>query len=438
MSPIIGITIMFSILMVGLLIYSMWTQYQDTVYWEDHHEESIVMAKQPPSLLYDPDIQSQDAKMNFLSIYHTIYDDEIRDFTNQVEQSAIEQMSIELGHMTDDEYKDEYVMLFDEIGKKWNIERQYRDLYQSGSVIAENVTPHKIMALNEEVYPLLDTYSKDSWNKDQFAIRIYEWQHALLEDAKILNNKALQLSNWLIFEDDEWKVQPDLYPEQFNNYVEQISETDTTFEWTSASHFNSIIEAIKPITRLYAERHDLYNRIQEDQAEMETAMANVEQQLETAKANLNQELNAIESEKTTLIASADTLIEEQSRIKRNMITLENNAVTRAQAIRNSRNQARLDEQRRLEEERQASQRPQNEWQNQEAPEEPVLEEEEYTQDEELLVHHGKPAKEVFRTIKGNFTYERRNVNSSLDGGIIENHYLNEDGNPHFIIVPSES
>lgn len=309
MKPLLVIAALAALIIIVLIGGSMIKQYKDSLYWADHHDEDVAMADQPPSLIYDKDPASRQAKLNFISIYQSVYDEKTMVFTENVDSSAIDQLVVELENMTDDGHKKEYQTLYDQLAKKWDIEKSYRELFTNSALttLKPTTTPHKVVQLNNETFELIDTYSKDSNHQDQFAIRIYEWQHKLLEDALKLEQEAVTLSNWLTKDGDQWTVQPDLYPTQFNNYVASVEDIELHYQWQSLNKFYSVVEAMEPITEEYAKRHKHYEKVQTDKANREQALTQVENRLLAAESELNTLLANIEEERQSYTSDIDAM-----------------------------------------------------------------------------------------------------------------------------------
>ena len=450
MKPLLILAGAVTLIGIGFLLFSMYKQYTDSVYWEDHHADKVEMSQQPPSLLYDKNLTSKNAKLNFMSIYHTIYDEQTMDFKPDVKQEAIEQLQIELNQMTQDDYKKEYEQIFAKVTDKWAIESAYRNLFADSQLttLRSDTTPWTILQVNEKTFEAIDDYATDSRNQDAFAKRIYAWQQKLLADALVINQKAATLSNWLTIDGQTATVQPDLYPAQFDTFSDEVAALELHYKWDGIQKLHALIAAIRPVTEAHKERHDLYVEVKADQAKKDEALAEVEHRLDTANANLQQAIQAIDGQRGQLKAEADALRAQQQTIEQQILDAEKAA-----------EQARIDEENRLREEQAAQEsRERQEQEERERPEESESSEEseeseestEESQESEeseesqepaperdpiLDGYIGKPAKEVFDQMTKTYTFERNGVEPSLEGAVIGSYEIKNDGTVHFVVVP---
>jgi len=336
--PLLLVTAVVSAGFIGVITWHLWGQYQDSVYWAEHHDENIVMADQPPSLLYDTDATSRNAKMSFTSLVQSVYDQETRDFTEEMNQESMDQLQAQLDQMTNDDYKQTYIDQFERLENKWTIEQAYRALYtnEEFTTIRADVTPHQIVALNNDTFEAIDEYSLDSNHTDQFAIRIHEWQTKLLEDVLTIQNQTLTLSQWLNQSDESYTVQADLYPGQLDPFVTSLEDMTLHYEWNNTGKLQTVVQRMQTITQKYQERHDAYNTYVADVEDGEEARAEHQQRLDTAKANLEnhqeqinqarQELQENEQATRQLIDDlSDQLDEAKSRAEDEQQTIQEDA-----------------------------------------------------------------------------------------------------------------
>lgn len=389
--PLLLIASLVSLAVMGLIAWVLWGQYQDSVYWTDHHAEEVVMANQPPSLLYDSNEASKNAKMNFTSIVETTYNKETGDFTEHMEQAAMDQLQAELNAMTDDEYKQTYIDQYDALSHKWDIEQAYRNLYadENRTRIKADVTPHQIIELNNKTFETIDTYSLESNHADQFAIRIHDWQTKLLEDALAIQNKVLELSQWLTQKEDGYTVQADLYPDYFNQYKTKLDDGNLHYTWNNTNKFQNIVTAISDVTEEYQQRHEEYVTYLEDVEQGEEARAEHQQRLDTAQANLqnvqgsiNGERQAIQENTASIRQSIEDLqnqlneAQDRAEDERNQIQEDVDQTIKDVEQRRQEEQEAQEEQEQREEERRQQENEEREKREQEREEEEQQEREE--------------------------------------------------------------
>lgn len=468
------VTAIVALVFIGVIGYNLYNQYMDSRYWEDHHDENLALSEQPPSLIYDDDINSRNAKLNFISIYQTIYDEETKDFTDKVALEAVEQLHVELNQITDDDYKTAYNDRFQLIGDKWHIEQMHRDLFddpEQKTTLKKTVTPQDVIAVNAETYDQLHQYAIDSQNTDAFATRLYDVQTKLMDDALVLDQQALTLSQWLNEEEGVWTVQPDLYPAQFEEYVQSLEESDLHYTWHGTAKLKEIVQKVHPITEAYAARHQKYNAIESDKERQELAFEEVDQSLATAQANLQRTLENIDTERVSLETEIQTLKDRQVALRDDMNAIDDDI---AQAQRNREDMrdenARLAEEAEREAERrrneQAESRENQETARSESSESESssrpsesngagdnntseentsssdTEEENYLQspnttdvrDEKYDALIGQDASDVLDNMTENYTYQRRDgVELSDETAHISGYTIKENGEVHFYV-----
>lgn len=318
--PFMVVVVVLAIGVSGYMIYTVYQQYQESLYWKDHHEVKVDMALQPPSLLYDNDPTSKQAKTNFTSIYYRVYDETTKDFKENTNQKDIDQLNIELGKMTDDEYKQEYQSRYDLLQAKWTIETKYRALYTDNkyTTLTTSVTPERIINLNAETYDQLVSFAKDSEGKDEFAKRIYNWQTNLLDDAIVLNDQAITLNQWLTKDKDELVVQADLYPNEFNQYLSTISHEALHYKWSSLKGFNKLLADIQNITKAHMNRHNDYLAIENDKQQHEDALNAVKQRIVDSQNTLSSVQDNIQKEKNSLNQQKEDLIKQREALNKSL------------------------------------------------------------------------------------------------------------------------
>ena len=278
---------------IGAILWSIhfvWHTYQESVYWDDHHQESLTLANQPPELLYDTDPRSRQAKKDFMKLFTRHLKEETGELLKPLSDEEADKMDRLLALIAEVN-RPTYEKRLNALKQKSKLYGLYNDLFKEDTTLKESVKPSDIQTLNDKTWPEVEELLQAN-EDDVFAKSLYKKQQDLMADANAITQTLSQFESlYSQIDKDHLLVKPkgDLdiihaalsLPRQLN------------YHWTSLDVMLQQAHALQSLLTTPTKKGKGYEAYQADQRKKQEA----EQAIKKERERFNQEVQKDKEEK---------------------------------------------------------------------------------------------------------------------------------------------